>query len=592
MDQCSQEVTESGIFWTLGGIRRRADILDHAQASSGGGVWSSSNIFGFRATIDFDPRGRVPACWISRGQFDDRGAFDQAKDCLEQDSAAWVIPDLVSCSPPWWDEENQSELVVWGDGKEKHTFALSSKETIASLGSRKWRDVMRENLRRFVEVWEAGPYGGVTPAYCLGYGTFDSWIHHGSTEGYFADYNPYLLDEFRIWLGHQYGTVQELEKAWGRSIQCESDCVPTALRRMEVAPTGFRDPVDNRDAIDFEWFLADFTATLFMDMAEVVKLVTQNRKLFGARYGDFMNLAAVQNGIQNSGCLGLGKVLDCEAIDFLVGSQVDWCGHEDAVFPALPAASCQLHGKAFFLSTAIWTGQTHLSARETRANHGFARGRGYGSWSHQEVSEVVSGRSKAEVAFVLDDLSFLYVQRAKEQFRFVLHRQALELAALGIPFDFILQRDLYDVEPYRFLMFPNTAFASDETRQRLPSLLSGWKATALWLVAPGFANTDVAFENAESLTGFKLHKPEEPHSVMASVGYEGINLSFGTEELRAHTPFFDEGPYRVMGRYVESGLPALGECSKGSMRSIFSAVPGVPAILLRKFCFEAGVSLG
>lgn len=300
--------------------------------------------------------------------------------------------------------------------------------------------------------------------------------------------------------------------------------IPTPGERAFVDPRGFRDPHAQRAVIDHGRRLARTTAEAIMDAARAVK--SESGRRFGVRYGDFFGPLAWQNGLQHSGQLGLHHILDCPEIDFLIDT--------------VPEASARLHGKS-----------------------------------------ADSGRK--QIAFVLDDESMYYVQRPKEQLEELIAGQWRELEGSKLDFDVVLFRDLEAAPPYRFLIFPNLFFADRSIRETVHLILERNRATALWLVAPGFVDRDARFENMEQITGIRAVKPDEPHRAMI----EADGMDYGNPGMFAHTPIIVDEDCRVLGLYKDSGLPGLGEKRMEGWRSIYSGAPLVCAGLLERFAAEA-----
>ncbi|MCB1281107.1 MAG: hypothetical protein KDB18_06250, partial [Salinibacterium sp.] len=103
--------------------------------------------------------------------------------------------------------------------------------------------------------------------------------------------------------------------------------------------------------------------------------------------------------------------------------------------------------------------------------------------------------------------------------------------------------------------------------------LEAWRATALWLVAPGFVQDDVAFENAERITGIAIRKPDRDHRTWVRSTARLGKLEFGSATVQAHTPIVVDTDAEDLAHYVDDGHVALARRKMGAWTSIYSAVP-------------------
>jgi len=306
------------------------------------------------------------------------------------------------------------------------------------------------------------------------------------------------------------------------------------------------------------------------------KAASAHRCPVGIPFGDFLGLAATQDGLPRSGQLALRRVLEDPHLDFVVAPviPVELDGDRSAVLSAAPAASVRLHHKIL------------LHEVDVGGNRGGAR------WVEGSGEPVRTRQGAApdaaRIALVLDDSSLHAIQRPADQLATLLTGQAQELARLGVPVDVVLFADLDAAPPYRLLVFPNLFVADRATRVALHARLRAHRATALWLTAAGFVDAEPAFENIESLVGIRIVKPESPHTAIIVSPADPPAFRYGTEAMHAHLPVIEDPGCEILGVYADSRRPGLGQKPQDGWHSIFSGAPAVCAELLEPFARAAG----
>lgn len=534
-------------------------------------------------TADQDPYGRLPLCWIAPDQYDHSHVDHEMERIFGRRSRSFSILDITTCSPAWWDEAHENELVVWEDGTTRRALDHGCvKRQVPSLASDAWRSAMLQNIERLVRHVESSPCAGSVIGYVVGFGSRGTWTHFGTTEGFLFDYNPQAAARFQEWMRERYGS------AGGE--------LPSPEERAAVDPRGFRHPTRQRNVIDHGRFLADLTAETLRETAARVKKACAGRCLFGARFGSFLDALDSHNGLQHGGQLGLHRVLDDESVDFLIAPAAP---DPIEAFSTAPEASVRLHGKTLFHE--LNPASMHDSREPLQKALDYALAQGLGLWMqnpHRGMDEIINNpeqylngaeRGGSRIALVLDDESMLFVQRPPAHFKDLITAQCRELSKTGMPFDLILRRDLKPESPYQFLVFPNLFFADRAVRDRIHEVLRRTNATALWLIAPGFVDEEPLFENVERVTGIRVRKPDAPHTPMIRAGDGEGEVEYGTASMWAHTPVIDDPDCRILGHYKESALPGLGVKEQDGWRSIYSGAPAVSAALLRRFAEGRGL---
>ena len=349
---------------------------------------------------------------------------------------------------------------------------------------------------------------------------------------------------------------------------------------------------------------------------------------------------------QRSGHLGLRAVLQCPYVDFIVSPYsygFRGVGGEPAPMP--PLGSVQLHGKLYIMEDDT---RTHVSAHDP--NYGRARSpeeslallqrnlaaalvRGHGIWwlgggpATPHIDPAVEpafgallrrfselGRfaleldrsSVAEVAAFLDDESLFWESARNDlSFPLVFAQRLWGLARFGAPCDYYLLSDLLDCQvpdQYRLLIFLNAFCLEGSRRERLRQELGRRRATVLWLYAPGYLSPSPSLAAMEDLTGFRFGLGERPWPAYMHITDSQHPLTrelppgcaWGCDSRLAPVFHLEDDSATVLGEVVY----AQGRCKPGlalkeqeGWRSVYCAVPNLPAPFLRALARFAGAHL-
>ncbi|MEW6741859.1 MAG: beta-galactosidase [Planctomycetota bacterium] len=554
---------------------------------------------------DCDPYDRLSPRWLGPEHYVDP-PLDLLGEAIERaHPEALLIVSLVTCSPEWWDRLHPGDLVGWEDGSTSRCLTGCVKTRVPSLASTSWRQAMHRNLALLVERIEESPLARRIAGYVVRFGADGSWIHFGTAEGFLSDYGSEGTRGFREWVARRYPSAEELSQAWGRRLTFDEIGVPTPLERATVDPRGFRDPLRQRPAIDYQHFLADLTAEAITSAAAAISSACSCDRAIGARCGNFLELAGIQDGLQHSGQLGLRHVLMAGSIDFVIAPLVFAPSQTAprACCSSAPEASIRRHGKLLF--DAIEATDEHA----VRSAFAYARARGHGLWIDRipprvpsELQASLRGHAAsasfrraqdASIALVLDDVGMAYVQRPAAQFAAMMRDQAIELARLPAPFDILLFQDLLEEAGtecrYRLFVFPNLFFADAARRDRVHAVLRRNAATALWIGGPGFVDQSAAFENIEKIVGISIRKPAGPHGAAIVLREAEREIRYGNAEMTAHWPVIVDPACEILGVYADSRLPGLGYKRQDGWLSVYSGAPCVSAPVLERLAQWPGV---
>lgn len=470
-----------------------------------------------------------------------------------------------------------------------------------------------------------------------------------------GDYSEPMRQHFRAWLRQRYNDDQEaFRDAWqdGR-VRFDLAEVPPPEANWDTTHWTFRDPRREQPIIDYYRCLGELCGELVCEFNRTVKQVAGQRSLTGAFYGYLLELAwnagffnegpdSPYATSQRSGHLGLEHVLRSPYVDFLVSPYSYGFRGVGGHGPAMPPSeSLRLHGKIYIYEEDT---RTHLAPK--LAGFGRARSlddsvavlkrnmaeivtRGQGVWWNVGASHVdpvaepafrpllrqfqqlgtfaleLDRQPAAQVAVILDDESFLYEGIDNALDLAAITKQRLwGLPRIGAPADYYMLRDLLEdrLPPYRLYIFLNPWRLDDERREQLATQLRREQRVALWIYGAGYINTKPAITNAEEVTGFGMGIGEHPwgpqmhlldfdHPITQGLPED---FTWGTDARLAPLFHIDDPEARILGQVVHSQgrcLPGFGVKELGSWRSVYSAVPNLPAAILRGVARYAGVHL-
>jgi hypothetical protein len=158
------------------------------------------------------------------------------------------------------------------------------------------------------------------------------------------------------------------------------------------------------------------------------------------------------------------------------------------------------------------------------------------------------------------------------------------------------------MKPYKLYIFLNPFHLDKARRERLKNELRRDGRVGLWIYGAGYLDEEGSLGNMSDLTGFGHAMGEHPwgpmmhlidfnHPITAGLKEDHF---WGTNSLLGPVFHIEDGGARILGNVVYS----QGRCRGGlgvkefyDWKSIYSAVPNLPAWILRGMARYAGVHL-
>jgi len=211
----------------------------------------------------------------------------------------------------------------------------------------------------------------------------------------------------------------------------------------------------------------------------------------------------------------------------------------------------------------------------------------------------------AEVCVLIDDESWYWQTFRKNLELPLMEWQHVQgLARMGAPFEVHVLDDFVEerLRPFKLYIFLNAFHIDARRRDRLKREIRRDNRVAVWLYAPGAIDKDISTANMTDLAGLAFASTATPWGPFMHVtDYEheitrGLpeDLFWGTDLNLSPTFYVSDPSARTLANIIH----AQGRCAEGmavkefdDWRSVFVAVPNIPAPVLRGLARYAGVHL-
>jgi len=592
------------------------------------------DLFSFSATPTEAGYGLSKTTWIAPDKYDFSQLDRRALMVLEADPEAFFFPRLYLHAPVWWSEKHPDDIVRYDPGNGKPVpFVHSGGKPAPSWASAAWRRDTAEGLRRLIAHVQSAPYADRVIGYHLASGTTEEWMMWGANENQWVDYSPVNTALFRKWLQRRYRTIDRLRRAWDDpEIAFETAAVPTKAQRSVAGFGALHVLPREQPVVDYYLYNSELVADTIAYFARVVKEAAGRERIVGVFYGYLLQLCGEQRQ-QNAGHLALENVLNCPDVDFLC-SPTSYAfrrlgGEGTSHFMSL-LGSVKLHGKLWFdendIRTSLSPGAAGgwgkpanvagdiLQQDKELANvlvNGTAQwwfDVGGNRYDTPELMKRLAGyvrnartvlgvdRSPVDqVAFVVDEDSLTYLRVADPLGRWLLVGQVPALRRLGAPVGDYLAADLERIEDRRLFIFP-TSLAPSPAQRRAVDALKRDGRVLVFLHLPGiYRNGRIETEAMSAFTGIRLGLSRTPQELRVTIremddpivsGLAG--QTYGPKHKTLPVGFVDDPEAVVLGD-LPDGRPGLAVRRHPGWTAVFSAVPLLPAALLRNLARAAGV---
>lgn len=557
----------------------------------------------FRVAIGKAVPGAASVAWTAPGEYRWE-ALDAAVSALVSAApAAYLLPELVLRSPEWWDRQHAQELFLAAAPRP----GLSGPEAVEpSFSSPSWLADGAAALQAVVSHLEQGPFADRVAAYQVAAGLENRWLSWDLEGDAYGDYSEPQRQAFQRWLRDRYGDLPALRGAWGQPVQPskEPNSAPAVMNwsQIRVPATADRsasegwvlDPSARRPVVDYRLFASQAIAGCLDHFAGAVKTAAQDRKVCGAAYGHFMELAGRDRGLEEGGHLALTPALGLKKVDFLVGPPAD--GQSGALL--MPTASLREAAKAY-VPALSGAGTGTLEALAGAMEQGAPAVLPDTLPATTLPTCTADAHSAAEIAVIVDDESAAYFGQGNPVKKPLLCLQMEQVRRLGAPVDVWLLQDVLDqrLPRYKMYLFLNAFQLGPQTIDKITQSFKG-NPLVVWFGAPGALGITINGRQVRQLTGISVSPAQGVGALQVRVMPGKSTLTASLDEpvtygiAKAVRPLLEplDTVAQVLGT-TPSGGPGLVSRRTDNMISVFSLAPGMPQELLRSLAVAAGVHI-
>ena len=466
------------------------------------------------------PYSKYPPVWRWFGKYDFASLDKQYDDVLAVNPNAIFICMIDLNTPIWL----QRQLSLGGHSAECESFTMLS----CACANPAWRKATSEYLVALVKHLETR-YGDRIKSYLLACGQTDEWM----------DYSRGVAGRAKT----------QAWKAWLKAHGKPELPVP-ALERLDQASFEdlIRDPVTERDIVDYAQFTGDIIVDAVLDFAKETRAIIPKQRQIGMFFGYILELT--KSRMVWSGHLEYERLYSSPDIDFFIspGTYSDRPMGGGSGF-MVPNATRLLNKKGFlheidhrtptynvkldeFVSIGWmvpWKDQEETDAglkREfalaiTAQTSLWCFDMWGGVFKTPETMKLVAQskklwdeygaiplKSRAEVALVVDPQSARYLNDQNSVISQIYQATRNKLNRLGAPFEVFSFNDLprADLAQYRLFIFPGLFEITPLKMEVLQKYVLNKNRTAVFLYAPGISDgksLDPARVKALTGTAFK-----------------------------------------------------------------------------------------
>jgi|GEM_PF-1404449 len=485
--------------------------------------------------------------WPREGEpYDFTAVNKEFADLVRLAPDGYYMPRVSIVPPEWWRNEHPEELPVWENGgREKDDVSVTSE---------KWLDGAARHLDALVRHLEAR-WGDRIFAYHPSAMNSGEWYYTSTIWNHndwgLRHFEPGFRDAWRQWLAARYKEIGGLNTAWGTEhAGFAAIDVPPAVRRKSTSHGLLRNPVAEREMLDFSLFQSQAITDAIRRVSAAIRGASGGRKLVHVFYGYTYELAGLQEGIVNFGHLDFERAMDERFADV-------WCapmGYYDrrnggSGTIMAPAESCAFRGQPWCNEDDL---RTHLADKDT----GWGRVSTLDEtiWAHRRnfMTTLVHrsqiwfmpqgdtwladaklwdnlGRLQklydetnadpapltSDTAVIVDEASLMQISYGIEIGLPLLYDLRAQINRMGLTPELWLQSDYVKgrVSPKKFVIFLNAFSTSVADRNAIRSRLKADGSTALWFYAPGVLQPDAKTPDAaygvrhiEALTGIRVNQ--------------------------------------------------------------------------------------
>lgn len=546
----------------------------------------------------------------------------------------YFLPRIHLWAPDWWLEKHPEEAFFGHDESDKRN---------ESFASELWLEQAGAALRRMVRYIEDSPYADQVIGVVLSTAQGGEWHQYG------IDNTPAMERYFRNYLRNRYrNNLESLREAWQDDTVTFDNATTPDESELYAEDYGiFKDPALGRRCMDYWEAYHQVTVDAIDHFCRIVKDESNGRLLTVTLYGYSPDMNWHEKYIHHRAAGAAHRLTSLDAIAGPHTYHRRGPGKDGALrnYPA----SLALHGKLFIdeaddrthlsfpknwatLCNNLWESQQVLRrsfGNVVCANSGMwymdhSSGEWYDAPALREdfkrinrwadYSMQLPRREIAEVAVISQPQSEFYLGGHLDWTSNMYEAEQGQLEDLcrsGAPFSKFLIDDLADglIPDHKVYIFLDCFFLTDAERRAVEQLKRDGK-TLIWYYAPGFVTEhSLSLDGMKQLTGLDFTVQDSGGVVVNLEQPTGRGLQrFGlperlleqadlvencmkTELSPRFVPAADASGTTVIGRYADTGDPAMVSRKFADWTSVYVPMTPVPAEVLREIFRDAGVHI-
>ena len=561
---------------------------------------------------------------------------------LETNPKAWLLPTftLGTRHQSWWIKAHPEARCRLEGGGDVIGDYHGSRRQVPCFASPVWRRDYGEALRRLIRHLKGSPFASRIIGFQPCSGITWEWFHWGTQSGELVDYSEAGADDFRRWLTGKYGHDTALQAAWHNPLaKLVSAPVPADARRRKPEHGMFYDPATQRDVLDYHRYQHDVVAESILHFARIIKHETEGRSLVGTYYGYVTHLPETPGFCQSSGHFSLHRLLGSADVDYLM-APVAYAWREVGGTAACmtAAGSFPLHGKLWWNQADLrshWSSQKgfgrppdlrgSIECMRREAARALAQGTAVqwydfsGGWTFgderlaDEARRLLAANRTRSAAADWPRSHYLAVIVDERQmgtfdlFRpayglHLIYYQRERLNRAGVPWRTYLFSDLMarpELLEHRAFLLLNLFQLTKPQRDFLRNRLMKDGRTVAFVGPVGImAEEGFSAAHTSEVLGWPMDEVAEPTRLSTKLRdalpgpwkeCAGVEMGGGASYSPVALPARPGG--LVMGTLKDSDRPAVVFHERADHKLLWSAVPGLPAGMIRSMSAVAGLPI-
>lgn len=570
--------------------------------------------------------------WIGPGQYDFSDIDTRVYNVLNNHADTYLMIQVVLDVPQWWKDANPEELMVSSEEN-------GSKNNV-SLASQKFADDAIAVNIAMLEHIAAQPYANRVVGAVLCAGQTKEWIWFDLGQ-YAVDYSSASQTAFRAYLTQVYETDTALQQAWGDpNVTLATAEVPALDDRMSQQYTTLLTPEDNRSTLDYHNFMADVNVKLLNRLADAVTESVDDRWVLGVYYG-YINNTYYYGNANGTMHIAVEQALENENLDFFASPVLyneRYDGESGGNMQMID--SILAHGKAVMvendnrlcsyvdLNTNFYTrdavGPTYTvwdSVSQIERDFASQITQQTGLWwlnmwgnfflneqftdligqMYQEMKLNMDRPSayQKEVCYIIDEDMYTYLAYNGFDSNYdvlysLLYEQRQELAKIGVSYDTYYMSDLTKglIPDYKVYMLIAPVEMDEAERQAVETYLKKDGKTVIWQYISGASDgTTFSAANMSDAIGMDVELISDTRKLQAQFGNTENAIVAGAQgdyygsssgkNVVSPIAVVNDIDATILASMVGTGEGAFAVKNMGNWTSIYSAVPCIPAQVLR-----------